>query len=306
MAFLGKPKLIWYWTDRGFGSELLYLLNAILYSEKNKMDFKLISCYSNISSGIGWREYFKPFADEKKMPYPFFRLFYSVFQVGVFNFLFGVEIKLLYGLFAQTNTTIWRHLYNNKFELENFSSSKYGFENVACHEALHIVLKKIWQPNDELSLILSNERAKYILSNDCFAVHLRHGDKVTGIYKECDAVENKFLYDHINSLGHDFSQLYVLSDDYKQFNEFAELFTGKSILTHCEETHKGYSNVDFLKLPGAERKKEMITLLVSIDMAVKARYFIGPYTSNVSKLIYLLRNGVGCYNSELTPFRIYY
>jgi hypothetical protein len=58
-------------------------------------------------------------------------------------------------------------------------------------------------------------------------------------------------------------------------------------------------------MPASVRKKEIITLLVSIDAAVNARYFIGPYTSNVSKVIYLLRNGVGCYNSELIPFKIY-
>ena len=297
---------MWYWTERGFGSELLYMLNAILYAEKHKLDFKLISCYSNISTGIGWREYFQSFTEEKKMPYPFFRLFYTVYEVGILNYLFGIEIKLLYGLFAQTNTTIWRYLYNEKFELEYFSSSKYGIDKVPCHEALQILLKKIWQPNAALSEILSNEREKHPLTNDCFAVHLRHGDKVSGIYKECDAVENRFLYDHINSLGLDFSQLYILSDDHQKFKEFADLCNGKSILTHCEETHRGYSNIDFLRLSGAVRKKEMITLLVSIDAAVRAKYFIGPYTSNVSKVIYLLRNGVGCYNSELRPFRIFY
>ena len=46
-------------------------------------------------------------------------------------------------------------------------------------------------------------------------------------------------------------------------------------------------------------KKGLITLLISINLAVKTRYFIGPYSSNVSKIIYLLRNGVGYYNSEL-------
>jgi hypothetical protein len=305
MPFLGKPKLIWYWTDRGFGSELLYLLNAILYAEKHKLDFKLISCYSNISSGLGWQEYFKPFAEEKQMPYPFFRLFYSVYHVGIFNFLFGLEIKLFYGLFAETNTTIWHRLYNPKFEFEYFSSSKYDFDHIQGHEALQILLKKIWQPNNELSEILSTERTKYVLSDECFAIHLRHGDKVKGLYKECDAVENKFLYDHINTLGVEFSQLYILSDDHEKFKEFVGLSHGKSILTHCEETHQGYQNVDFLRLSGAVRKKEMITLLVSIDAAVRAKYFIGPYTSNISKVIYLMRNGVGCYNSELRPFRIY-
>jgi len=69
--------------------------------------------------------------------------------------------------------------------------------------------------------------------------------------------------------------------------------------------HNGYSNYDFIRMPASVRKKEIITLLLSIDAAVRAKYFIGPYTSNVSKVIYLMRNGVGCYNSELRPFRIY-
>jgi hypothetical protein len=305
MAFLGKPKLIWYWTDRGFGSELIYTLNALLYAEKHHYEFNLISCYSNFSTGIGWNEYFNSFAKEKKIPYPFFRLFYSVYEVGIFNFLFTIQIKLLYGIFAKTNPGIWRHLYNKQFEQEVYSCPTYGIENVSCYEALHLLLKKILIPNDELKEILDREKEKYQLKEDSFAVHLRHGDKVSGVYKESDAVQNDFLYEHMNSLSLNFSQLYVLSDDHQKFKEFATLCNDKEILTHCEASQRGYSNYDFIRMPASVRKKEIITLLLSIDAAVNARYFIGPYTSNVSKVIYLLRNGVGCYNSELTPFKIY-
>ena len=299
-----KPKLIWYWTSRGFGSELVYLLKAILYSEKYNYDIVLISRYSNISSGIGWQEYFEPFCEEKKSPFPFFHWWHPAAIVKIFNHFFRFQIKLMYGGSTITNMSIWHILFNPTYEFENFSSSKYGLLNSSCHESLHVVLKKIWNFNEMMLDHIANERVRYNYTNDCFAVHLRHGDKVSGIAKESDAVDNEMLYDYINSLGLNFSSMYILSDDHQKYTEFCEFFNSKSISTHCDDSQTGYTNYVFSALPSHLRKKEIIKLLVSVDFAVNAKYFIGPYSSNLSKIIYLLRNGVGCYNSERQPFLV--
>ena len=281
-------------------------MNAILYAEMHDLEFNLVSAYSNISTGIGWNEYFQPFCKEVRTPSLFFRVWPPVFIAKIFNLMFRLQIKLMYGFRSKINVSIWDDICNRGFEQGKFSSSKYGYKNVSAYEALHIVLKKIWQPNDDLNKLILAESEKYKNIQDCFAVHLRNGDKVSGITKETDAVDASLLHEYMTSLDLDFSELYILSDDYDKMLEFTKFFIEKPFSTHCDENQKGYSNIDFNWMPGHLRKNEITRLLVTIDFAVKAKYFIGPYSSNLSKLVYLLRNGQGCYNSEMQPFRIYY
>lgn len=270
------------------------------------LEFNLVSAYANISTGIGWNEYFQPFCKEVKTPSLFFRLWPPVFIAKILNLLFRLQIKLMYGFRSQINVSIWQNICNPAFEQGMFSSSKYGYMNVSSYEAMHIVLKQIWQPNDDFKKAMHAESEKYKSIDSCFAVHLRNGDKVSGFTKEADAVDAYTLSDYISSLNLHFSELYILSDDYDKMLEFSNLFVEKPFSTHCDENQKGYSNFDFNWLPAHLRKKEITRLLLTIDIAVNAKYFIGPYSSNLSKVIYLLRNGKGCYNSEMQPFKIFF
>jgi hypothetical protein len=212
----------------------------------------------------------------------------------------------MYGFRSKTNISIWKNICDRAFEQEKFTSLKYGYENVSAYEALHLVLKHLWKPNDDLNKLILAEREKYKNIGSCFAVHLRNGDKVSGFTKESDAVDAPKIFEYMTSLNLHFSELYILSDDHDKMLDFTNLFVEKPFSTHCDESQKGYSNVDFNWLPAHLRKKEITRLLLSIDIAVKAKYFIGPYSSNLSRVIYLLRNGSGCYNSEMQPFKIYY
>ena len=65
--------MIWYRTDRNFGSEHIDAPNAFLCAQKNNLEFNLISCFSNISTEKDGLTIFSLLL--KKLPYPFFRLF---------------------------------------------------------------------------------------------------------------------------------------------------------------------------------------------------------------------------------------
>jgi hypothetical protein len=303
---LTKKKLIWYVTKRGFGSEMLLLLMGIVYAEQKNMEFILVSKYSNYFLKKGWRSLFSSFIKESFYPAPKFNLWPVTLKQKMSNLFFSIKNKFYHGILAKSNIDCFEIIWNKEFEDNRFSSKKFAYQNVNLVEAVSKILDNIWvlSRQDFLNGFEFVTKDKNISNYLC--VHIRAGDKVSGKTKEADPVDFDNLLSMIYSLPLKFDNIIVITDDYNSFLNFTSICRQFCLKTTCPDTHFGYFNSSFLVKTPDQTFLETQRLIGDIEIAVGALYFIGPYSSNLSRLIYLLRKGKNCFNYEGYPFSLIY
>lgn len=303
---MAKKKLVWYITKRGFGSEMLLMLMSIVYAEHKNMEFVLVSKYSNYFFKRGWRSLFSSLIEESFHPAPKFNLWPVTLKQKISNLFFSMKNKFYHGIFALSNIDSFKIIWNKEFEKNRFSSKKFSYQNVSLVEAVSKILENVWVLSRQDILYNLEFNAKTNNNSKYLCVHIRAGDKISGKTKEAEPVDFDYLSSLVYSLPLKFENICVITDDYNSFLSFASLYRNFSLNTSCPESHFGYFNSSFLVESPDQIFLETQRLIGDIEIATRALYFIGPYSSNLSRLIYLLRKGENCFNYEGKSFSLIY
>ena len=83
---------------------------------------------------------------------------------------------------------------------------------------------------------------------------------------------------------------------------------GKTTLTAAITTYlsksglaekKGYDQKNYNNLQSKKKKSdEVISILLDSQILINSRYFIGTYTSNVSRYVAIVKNNIDCYSMD--------
>jgi len=293
-----KPKnLIWIFTERGFGSEILWLLVAILYAEKNNLNFKLCSVHSNITTKNGWTDYFNPFCEEINAN--FLKNNFYFWQSDITTQRKKQEYsKIANSHLGKSNIythDIWFKIYNNNFFNQTFNSTKYNFNNTNGIKALSKIFFKIWQYNPEIDNYIKKSINTFEFKDKEYIVfHIRRGDKIQGASKEVDIVQtSSFVELYTNKLSK-YKNIFVITDDYKVYEELVTKLPNNIIKTFCNKDEAGYVNANFSNLDKNIRFNKIKNLLLQIEISKNSNYFVGTYSTNLSKIINIYRENINC------------
>lgn len=276
MINMAKKKLIYNLGRRGFFSEINNMVIAKIFAEEHGWDFEVNSTYWNCRYRKGLRDYFKPCVKERNdilsaqmvrgrsFTLSLHSLFYltvsilnKVFQLFHRNVIWGADV---YGSFRETSY------------LQHINADKFFSE-----------LKVVLQLNDALQNEFQEKMSQMDLNVSFLGVHIRRGDKITT--GEMDNIPLSRYIDAIRETS--YKHVYIATDDYHSVEFIKENLQplGYVICYNPDLSASGFSEGSFNHSAKAARYKETCTLLFDICMLFRASYFIGTYSSNLSRVI---------------------
>lgn len=97
--------------------------------------------------------------------------------------------------------------------------------------------------------------------------------------------------------------LFIATDDYRVIDNFIHITDNHyTIQTKCPKSHTGYYQKDFDRLKPIQRKSKMTNLLIDLHLLINSDFFIGPYSSNVGRLISLCKGQEKCFAVDNLPW----
>lgn len=302
-------------VDCGFFVEMNYMINAMLYCLARRIRFQLYSDDANFGTGNGWIEYFMPFCEEVHEPFHrhynfhrppswlrILRLCRCQKAVGpiawklkaIWKTAMGHVIALLtykeYVLLGQDVTEIINH-HNCIPELGIDADYAVAYGLLA-----RMVFR--FNPSMQRQAILVKARLSIPALYD--GIHIRGGDKVL----ETTLIDGKRIMQVFNPKAG--SCVFVLTDDYRQYQDLQANYPDVRFLTLCQPEERGYLHKAFTHKSSQSRKEAIIRLIISEDLLLGCRSFVGSITTGPSVFVMKQRaadphvRAVDCPKEELS------
>ena len=301
--------------DCGFCVELNYMLNAMLFCLANGYRFQLYSDDANFGTGIGWTEYFLPFCEEVHEPfhrlYNFHRtpswlrilkLCRRQKAVGPIAWKLKSSLKNIMGRLIAFRTYKEYVLF-----AQDVSSCPDQFYHIpelgidgSYYETYGLLARMIWRFQPDIQQQKEVYKNKLAYSPLCDGIHIRGGDKII----ETELISGKRIMQILHpKVG---ACVFVLTDDYRQYQELQANYPNVHFLTLCQPEERGYLHKAFSQKSPHTRKEAINRLLISVDLLLHCRSFVGSITTGPSVFIMKQRvndplvQAVDCSNDCLT------
>jgi hypothetical protein len=130
-----------------------------------------------------------------------------------------------------------------------------------------------------------------LLENGYVCIHVRRGDKLVSEAREVEGLE------YLARIPARFASLpvVVITDDYKAYLDLAKAIgsTGscRKIYTTAPIEARGYDNGNHYRSTHSQRRDELYHLLADFRLATESSFFVGTYSSNVGRAVYISRGG---------------
>lgn len=147
--------------------------------------------------------------------------------------------------------------------------------------------KRLWKVNGKTRGRIGAIRAQLMrrLGGQYIGLHVRRGDKE----REVEEVELDQYVAAVRLLGKGGEPVFLASDDGRVVGELSRKLRGRKVVALASvEGRKGH-------LQGGWNKKwkgkyeEVVDLLVEVEMLANAKVFVGTFSSNLGRLVYVLR-----------------
>jgi hypothetical protein len=301
---LDRKLLIWQLTNRGFCSEIMTMLFAQLYCLENGIDFSLCSKYWNAAHQRGWSDYFVPFCEE--ISTPILRMNYLFKSGGGLNTLARQTRKALLALLTRQhvllNYDIFGQIWDTAFVESRFSLPMLGVDG-DCYAACQALLDWVWRLNNRTSASVANILASLDLADSAyFTIHVRRGDK----WHEAKATELRDYMAKVDAVNHrQLRKCFVMTDDYGVVTELRREYSELDIVSLCDASERGHVQEKFNMQPAEIRRDNTLRMLAELTIAKHGTFFVGTFSSNVGRLVALLRGRESTFGADF-PFTMLY
>lgn len=281
-------------VDCGLFVEMNYMVDAMLYCLARRIRFQLYSDDANFGTGIGWTEYFLPFCEEVHEPfhrqYNFHRLpswrrilklckrqqavgpmawKLKSFLKTAMGHLIALQAYREYVLLGQDVTANPdRHYHIPELGIDADYTEAYG-----------LLARMLFRFNPNIGRQVTIAKARLSIPALYDGIHIRGGDK----NKETELISGQRIMKTLNPK--DGSCVFILTDDYRQFLKLQADYPQLRLVTLCQADETGYRHLEFCKLSPQKRKESIIRLLISVDLLLHSRAFVGSITTGPSVFV---------------------
>ncbi len=290
-------RLVFQLTNRGFGSELNNMLLGLLYGLWTGQTFQLSSRTWNARYQSGWTDWFEPFCTECPA---------KLLETGsVWDDLrrhldgdfrsrcrWRVRQVLVRALYPGTSLTYqrWPEFRSPRFAAQRFFIPSLGIDG-DIFAALQVLARMLWRLRPQVkSRIHAQVRAA--LPEAYVGVHIRRGDKLSS--REAERVEVRSYLARMDSLGTGLDTVFVASDDHNAVAEFRLAAPHWRVVSFCQPTLRGHRQASFNSQRPEQRQLATEHILRDLEALIRAEYFIGTFSSNLGRLLCLLRGQRQC------------
>ena len=303
--------------DCGFFVELNFMLDAMLWSLNHRIQFQLYSEDANFGTGTGWAEYFQPFCPEVHEP---FHHRYNFHMTPTWKHIIQCSIRqkkpqlIPWKLKSVARACIARLLAFMTYHERVFLSQDVDIAPLTHYvvpklgidadylEAYGMLARMIWRLQPEMLSHKAEVIKTHILPNLYSGIQIRGGDKII----ESTLIGGLPIMGRLQpSAG---EHVFVLTDDYRLFDEISQHYPRVYLHTLCQPTERGYYHQQFCQTSPADKRASVIKLLVSVDILLHSRSFVGTITAGPSVFILKTRIddpqafAVDCPKAELPQY----
>lgn len=267
-------------AEAGFFSEVNNMILAMVYCLINKINFSFSSVEGNFlttnkKNKSAWQNYFEPFLNENLSLFNIrynLRPFHHARLSSIERIIVIPTLKKIHKIDFFTHD-VFDKCRNPKILEHKIYIKELDFEG-SFFDLTSNLINNIWNFN-----ITTKESVDEIINSlslppKFVGIHLRAGDKI---------IEHKLIdtQTYINKIQQitTLKDFFVFTDDYKVIQSL-KCKTNWNIHTTCLPHEKGYVHQDFLKRSDAEKNRELVKLLASMEVLYRGEFFLGTFTSN--------------------------
>ena len=145
--------------------------------------------------------------------------------------------------------------------------------------------KQMYRLNNNTMNHLKQRIGDLRLPDNYIGVHIRRGDKITS--KEMQKIHlDKYVNTIINYKGIS-TNIYIATDDTSIINDIkGKLCThGFNLFYNSKNNSQGFNEADFNHSSKQARQEETLNVLLDMEVLIHSAFFIGTYTSNLSRVV---------------------
>lgn len=283
--------------DAGFFAEYTAMLNAMIYAMGKGWQFRLFADKANFGYEKGWNDYFLPFCSEDHHE---FHEKWNLYPVAPWRLWRALPKKQRKSQFAWRMKLYGRHVLGRLVSLAVYRqyvrlnhnvhfSPQARYEQAALGidgdylSAFKAMTQITWRFNEETRKRIETLTEALHIGPNYVGCHLRGGDKITEAALLSPEVYLKLIRKY--APGHD---VFVLTDDYRLFQQICQLAPDMRFFTLCRPEERGYVNKNFVSASAGEKCQSMTRLFASIQLLLKGSMFFGSITTGPG--IFLLKN----------------
>ena len=285
-----KNRIIYSLSTRGMYSELFNLCLAIVYANHNQKKLKVNTWLWNSRIKKGWEDYFEPTLACSNNPFsaqdkvytnekPWFgKIYYKPKEF--FSFYYRLILNYIYYILHP------HHLLTK--DIFEVMRSKDFIHDILGDNAFSLMassFKQLYLLNNHTKNHLKQKIDGLRLPNDYIGVHIRRGDKITS--KEMQEIRLDKYINAIITHKDISSNVYIATDDISIINIIKEklLSCGFNIFYNILNKSTGFIEADFNNTSKQERQEETLNVLLDMEVLIHSKFFIGTYTSNLSRVV---------------------
>lgn len=285
-----RNKIIYSLSTRGMYSELFNLCLAIVYARHYHLELILNTWLWNSRTKKGWKDYFEPTLNCSNNPFSAQDKVYTNEKPWIGKIYYKPK---------EFFTFYYRLFLNNLYHIvfPHYLLTKDIFEDMRSKEFIYDILGK-----DAFSSMASSFKQMYILNKstrnhlkqridglslpvDYIGVHIRRGDKITS--KEMEKMDLDLYINTIIKYKDISKNVYIATDDTSIINEINEKLClhGFNIFYNSLNLSTGFNEAIFNHSSKQERREETLNVLLDMEVLIHSEFFIGTYTSNLSRVV---------------------
>jgi hypothetical protein len=282
--------LVWHLTTRGFGSEINTLLLAKAYARARGFQFVLCSQRWNARFERGWGDYFEPSDREIVHPDP-------VDQESLRAVLTNKwQRRVLF------QSDVWSEIWTQRFPSYPLIDPRTNRPANDFWTAIRAEMAQVWRPSAAVLAQVARHQAMIskALGLRYSAVHIRRGDKTL-------EAPNTTIDSYLRHLTQPElpRHVFVMTDDFSVIEELRAAVPEFVFASLCLPSQQGHEQIAFNSQTASKRYEETVRLIAELLIAANAERFFGTGTSNISRVLALLR-GVDRVDSIDGPLDFFY
>jgi len=278
-------------TGRGLYSELLNLVLAIIYCEKNNLELIINSYFWNSRIDKGWEDYFSPtikYTNNLTSAQIYFKGFNhklslrGIYRNPIKSMIHILQCGLNYLYQIRTKNLLSHNIVDLMRDKDFIDSIK----SIETWQILfHKKISDIYIYNDKMKNEINTFKNKIgIQEIKYIGVHIRRGDKIKS--KEMNNIELEKYIKAIEMKKHISKNIYIATDDYSIINEIRILLSPDyKLYYNIDQKTLGFDENKFNMIKKRQRTLDTKLALIDVDILLNSSFFIGTYSSNLSRII---------------------
>ena len=287
---MNKKRIIYSLSTRGMYSELFNLCLAIVYANHHQKHLKLNTWLWNSRIKKGWEDYFAPTLECSNNPFPAQDKVYTNEKPWIgkvyykpkefFSFYYRLTLNFIYHI-------LHPHYLLTKDIFEDMRSNDF-IHNILGKEAFSLMaftFKQMYVLNNNTKDYLSNRINNLGLPDDYIGVHIRRGDKITS--KEMQEIRLDKYINTIVKYKSVSSNVYSATNDTSLINDIKEKLHAYDLKIFYNKNNQstGFNEAVFNNSSKQARQEETLNVLFDMEVLIHSSFFIGTYTSNLSRVV---------------------